>query len=317
MSQDTISEDATKEEVESYAEQIASEVEDERKGKGDAQIVSEHAGNERKPAAENSGDDTADDESETLSHSDDGEDTGKDEPDWREEAAAEAAAYGISDEEIAEFQSREELDRALKLFDRQIDAERKKLASEGAEDKKGKTPQGEDPPKPLAAEDGRYEVRLDPDIYDEEIVSEFTQLRDYYESRLDALEERFSAADAIAAEQEFDRSVDSLEFSQLFGKTGEESQDELNRRHDLFEHVRIEQDVMARLGRKVEYSSLVQRVARANFPEEFEKRLLKNHTRKISRQTDKRQGGGATRPTDPPDNPRDEADRLYREMEGV
>lgn len=275
------------------------------------------------------------------------EKTGKDkaaesdeDSDWRKEAKAEASAYGISEKDVAEFQSREELDRALKLFDRNLDAERKKVRGEldvdsptghkpeGQEDKGGKTqkkslPAGSaDEAEPSGSGDGAYQIKLNPDVYDEELVGELTRMRDHYESRLTALEGRLKNVAATAEEERFgreeerfDRGVDSLEFSQLFGKTGEESADELKRRNDLLEQVRIEQIVMSRLGRSVDYNALVQRVARSLFPEEYDKRLIKNHTRKVSRQSDKRLGGGTTRATDPPQGLREDMRQLYKELD--
>jgi hypothetical protein len=70
------------------------------------------------------------------------------------------------------------------------------------------------------------------------------------------------------------------------------------------------------LGRPTEMSeSLINRVARMVFAEELGKKDLKSRTNRISRQSNGRQGGGATRPTDPPENPRDSFDRMYRELE--
>lgn len=309
-----LTEESTTEDIAAAVDQIASEVEEEQKGeqKPDAQITSEHSDNEKK---------TPESEKRTVSSLDDSEedeDSGEPEPDWREKAHAEASAYGISEEDVADFQSREEWERAVKLFDRQMDAEREKLKS-GEEDKGGKDSKVAEPPKEVATEakPGSYSVKLDPDVYDDELVAEFNSMREHYESRIEALESRFADADAQAAEERFDRSVDSLEFSQLFGKSGEESSDELERRQNLYDHVLVEMQVMERLGRKINQDALVERVARSLFPEEYEKRIIKNHTRKISRQSNSRQGGGVTRPTDPPEDPRDAADKLYREMEGV
>jgi hypothetical protein len=60
---------------------------------------------------------------------------------------------------------------------------------------------------------------------------------------------------------------------------------------------------------------LVNRVARMVFANELGKKELKQRTRKISKQSNGRQGGGATRPQDPREDPRDYFDRLYREKE--
>jgi hypothetical protein len=239
--------------------------------------------------------------------SDDSETGEGDSADWRDDAKAEAAAYGIAEEDLADFQSREELDRAFKLLNRQLDTERDKVRGEEPGETK------EEPPK-----DDSEAPKLDRDAYDETLVdltehqaSRIAKL----ESALAAMEERFQSADAAAEEERFDRAVDDLGFAKLFGKTGEESEAEMKRRTDLFEHIRIEQQVMERLGRKVDYGALVQRVARSLFPDEYDKRLIKNHTRKVSAQSDKRQGGGATRPTDAPQTVRDEMRQLYKELD--
>jgi hypothetical protein len=141
-------------------------------------------------------------------------------------------------------------------------------------------------------------------------------MRDHYESRLEALESRFYEADARAEEERFDNLVDSLGHADLFGKTGSEGPKELQRRQDLIVAVKAQQIGLERLGRPTELNeSLVSRVARMVFAEDLAKKDLKQRTRKISKQSNGRQGGGVTRPQDPREDPRAEADRLYRELE--
>lgn len=308
----TLADDATHEDIQDAVDQIieAQKGEDapETDDASDAsKLVSDDVVTERDP------ENTA--EEDTPMADSDSEKTGKAETDWRKEAVAEASAYGIGEKEIADFQSREELERALKLFDRQIDEERTKLLEDG--DKGGKDQEEEESSKEVAVrpKDGSYEVRLDPDVYDEDLVEEFTALRDHYDSRLAALEGHFAEAQAIAEQQQFDQSVDALEFSQLFGKTDQESEDELKRRAELFDRVQIEQEIMSRMGRNVDYNALVNRVARSLFPEEYDKRLLKNHTRKITKQSSRRQGGGTPRPTDAPEGIMEEMRQLYKELD--
>ena len=104
----------------------------------------------------------------------------------------------------------------------------------------------------------------------------------------------------------------------LFGKTDKETTKEKDRRDDLF--VEVETYLLGRkaLGRPAELTEeLMKRISRSIFSEEIGKKELKNRTRKISRQSNGRQGGGATRPQDPRDDPRDAADRLYKEMDGA
>lgn len=321
-----IDESTSADDIKQYAESVAQEVEQERKGEGksDAQITNEQAGTQQPadktidtPAENNSGSDSAPE----------GEETGDDieSPEWLDDdVKAEAAAYGINESELADFTSREELDRALRLFDKTaLEAGRKAMAeSEDGKtrDEKGKFVKKEEPktapPKEETQKDGRYQVALSPDLYDEEIIGEFSRLRDHYESRFEALEAHFAEQSASAEEQRFDNFVDSLGHADLFGTTGKESDKELERRRDLNVAVKAQMIGLERLGRPAEMSQqLISRVANMAFGDELGKKRLKQQTSKISKQSNKRQGGSPTKPLPPSDNPRDEADRLYKEME--
>lgn len=320
--------DTPKEEIAAYAEQVAKEVAQERKGepekKADAQITSEQADipqparkTKETPAENKSGSDTA------L----EGEDTGDvaEHPEWMtDDVKAEAAAYGIDESEIADFANREELDRALRLFDKTaLEAGRKAMAESESKDttrnEKGQFVKKEEPkaepPAQKTSQDGRYQVSLNPDLYDEEIIGEFARMRDHYESRLEALESYFAEASANAEEQRFDSFIDALGHPDLFGSTGKESEKELQRRRDLNVAVRAQMIGLERLGRPAEMSQqLIARVANMTFGDELSKKRLKQQTSKISRQSQLRQGGSPTKPLPPRDNPRDEADRLYKEL---
>jgi hypothetical protein len=318
-----INEQSTPEEVAAYAEQVVNEVQTERAGetKSDAQITAEHGtmkqpSDKTSPAEPNSGSDT------TAEVEDQSEESGSKEASWLDDdLKAAAAAYGINESDLADFASREEFEKALRIFDKTaLDAGRKALAAEGEGDtgrernEKGQYVKKDEPEPPKR--DGRYEVTLDTDIYDDEIVAEFNRMRDHYDSRVAALEARFAETDALAEEQRFDGFVDSLGHTDLFGKTGSESPEEIQRRQDLMVAVKAQQIGLQQLGRPTELNEfLVNRVARMVFAEELGKKDLKQRTRKISRQSNARQGGGATRPQDPREDPRDEFDRLYRQLD--
>lgn len=320
-----LTEKSTTEEANEHVEQIAKEVEAERaeEEKDDARITSEHADNEHKetPAEADSGseDDTAPK----------GEETGDSEvkaEDWLDDdLKAEVAAYGIEEPELADFTSREELERALKLFDKSaLEAGRKALAEAGGkgdgqarEEKTGRFEKKEEPKADSPKRDGQYEVALNTDTYDEEIVGEFTRMRDHYDSRMEAMESRFAEADAVARERHFDSLVDSLGHADLFGKTDKETPKQKGRREDLFVEAETYLAGRATLGRPAELSDTVlSRVARSLFADELGKKELKSRTRKVSKQSDGRQGGGVTRPRDPREDPRDEFGRLYDELDG-
>ena len=318
--------DTSADDIKQYAESVAQEVEQERKGepegKSDAQITNEQArpakDEPKKTPVENNSDRDSALEGEKTGDVPEG-------PEWLDDdVKAEAAAYGVEESELADFASREELDRELRLFDKTaLEAGRKAMAeseTSPTRDEKGKFVKKEEPKvepsKEETQRDGRYEVSLDPDLYDEEIIGEFTRLREHYESRFEALESHFAEASASAEEQRFDNFVDSLGHADLFGTTGKESDKELERRRDLNVAVKAQMIGLERLGRPAEMSQqLISRVANMAFGDELGKKRLKQQTSKISRQSQLRQGGSPTKPLPPGDDPRDEADRLYKELE--
>lgn len=317
--------DTSADDIKAFAEQVAAEVEADRKGetKSDAQITNEQAGtpqpSDRKldtPAEDNSGSESAQQ----------GEETGDEpeSPEWlTDDVKAEAAAYGIEGSELSDFTSREELDRALRLFDKTALEAGRKAMEQGEEsptrNEKGQFVKKEEPKAEPTKEEtpkgGRYQVSLDPDLYDEEIISELTKIRDHYDSRLEALESHFAEASAKEEEYRFDSAIDKLDMPSLFGTTGKESQVELKRRQDVMAQAKVLQAGYRSFGRDVEIESIVGRAAPMVFASEFDKHKLKQKTSKISKQSQLRQGGSPTKPLPPRDDPRDEADRLYKELE--
>lgn len=347
-----LNEATTPEEMKQMVDDIVAERKgDEPELKGDAQIAAEHAGQSNEtPAETHSGSEPAPEGEDTATVEDHGEKLGDEEASnetssWLDDdLKAEATAYGIEESEIADFASREELERALRLFDKSaLEVGRKALAEpEGdkapARNEKGQFAKKEEPagqrsdgpPKadPPETREGQYEFKTD--IYDEDLEKDMRGLRDHYDSRLAAMEERlhaseerlqlsearFAEAEVIAKQRHFDNVVDSLGHADLFGKTDQETSKEKQRREDLF--VEVETYLRGRevLGRPAELNeTVVSRLARSLFADELGRKELKKRTRKISKQSDGRQGGGATRPQDPREDPRDYFDRLYKEKD--
>ena len=60
---------------------------------------------------------------------------------------------------------------------------------------------------------------------------------------------------------------------------------------------------------------LVKRVANMVFADELAKKRLKQQTAKISKQSSLRMGGSPTKPLPPSEDPREAAERLYKELE--
>jgi hypothetical protein len=327
-----LTETSTREEINAYVEQVVEEVAEDRAGtepepKSDARIAVEHANNEHKPekakeipAEGKSGSKPAKAEAKAES--------GDEESDsWMDDdLKAEVAAYGIEESELADFASREELERAMRLFDKSALVAGKKALAEAEQAETGRNEKGqflkkEAAPaaktegKPAVA-DGKYEIKLSKDVYDEAIVDEITGIRDHYDSRLERLEARLLEVDAQAQETEFDSAIDKLDMPKLFGVTGKETPAELKKREEVMAQAMVLKAGYKTFGRDVEMGTLVSRAAPMVFSSEFDKHNLKNRTRKISKQSNGRQGGGATRPQDPREDPREEADRRYKELAG-
>ena len=306
--------------AESTHEDITSAVEaiiKDRQGdetKGDAQRIAEERD---KPVGDTSAESDAGSD-ETAS---DGEETGTETPaEWLDDdLKAEIATYGINEKELSDFTSREEVERALRFFDKSaLEAGRKALAEGDGEkptrDEHGKFAKKDEPAE--ETKDGKYEIGLDKDIYDEDLVNELTHMRDHYESRLGALETRLAEQDAKADEQLFDTLVDASGHADLFGVTGKENSKQLQRRQDLHVAVKAQQIGLKVMGRSVDLDqSLVHRVARMVFAEDIGKKELKARTRKLSQQSSQRMGGGATRPSGPAETLRDELRHLYKELD--
>jgi len=316
-----LNESMSPEEISSYAESIAQEVAAERQGDtmSDAQIINDvapiEASAEKNASSESAKGETQSEESGEESSS----------PKWiNDDVKAEVAAYGISESDLSDFASREELNRALRLLDKTaLEVGRKATVeseSEKTRNDKGQFVKKEEA-NPSSSEEeapksGKYEIALDKDIYDDDIVSEFTRMRDHYESRLEKLESHLMTVEAKEEERQFDSFVDSLGHADLFGKTGEETEAELKRRDDLFVAVKAQVLGLEKIGRPTKQNQqLVKRVADMVFADELSKKRLKQQTQKISRQSNGRMGGSPTKPQQPSSHPRDEFDRLYQELE--
>lgn len=301
---------ATHEEIQEFVDNIVEDRKEEEtpepKDKGDSQKIAEERD-------EPTGDMTAETDSGSEDTADKGEETGDSEDQaWLDDTLkAEVAAYGIDEKEIADFTSREEVERALRFFDKSaLEAGRKAMA-----DKESKT-EPESKSTEEKSTEGKHEITLDEDVYDEGLVAELTKMSNYYESRFAELEARVLDSDAKAEEQQCDSIIDSLGHADLFGKTGKETKAELQRRQDLVIAAKAQQIGLQTLGRQTDLDeSLFKRVARMVFADELGKKELKARTRKMSKQSNGRTGGSATKVSDPLESARDIARRRYKELD--
>ena len=159
-------------------------------------------------------------------------------------------------------------------------------------------------------------MKLDKEEWSEELVEEFTKLRDHYETRIEAIEARFADQDAQLEEQKFDGLVDSLDHADLFGKSGKETKKELQRREDLLIAAKAQMIGLKELGQPVDLDeALVARVANMVFTDEISKKKLKARTKRISKQSNQRGGGSATKAHESPESVMSEMDRLYDSLD--
>ena len=281
-------------------------------------------------AAESVEDDAAADQEEVGGEDSvkkDKEGSQKQEQGWLTDDVRSELPRWISDEDLSEFSSRDEFDRALALMDRAaLRAGREAGKQGGSEESQGAEPTGER--KQEHSQDGKFrkrqeedgkgkdseskpfEIDLDLSEFDEDLGEKvkdaFTGLRDHYEARLQSLDERFDAIEAegrtreaaVAATQ-FDAIVDSLGYAGLFGKAGEESEKELEARRTLFNGVEAYSAGLAKFGREAPVNkAFVGRVVRMEFAEFVSKQDHKNLTKRITRQSNMRMGVGAERPAE-------------------
>lgn len=321
-----LTDDTTPEEMQEYISDVVKDVEEIHEGnRRDGQRLAED-GDEpvTQPAA--GGDDPPGGDPPPTEEGGDDDDSGG--QDWiDDDLKAEATAYGIDEQELADFTSREEFDRAVRFLDRNALKAGKEAMAEGdgegrARDEQGrfqKKPEGdpdEGEPEPKPRE-GQYEVKLSKERWEDDIVDEFERMRDHYEDRLSVLEARDAEREIKAEEARFDAIVDSLGHADLFGKTGKETRAQLDRREDLLVQVKAYQIGMKQMGRPADLGkSLVERTAKMAFAEDFTKKEIKARTKKLSEQSDRRQGGTATIGSpEPKETLREEMRRLHAELE--
>jgi hypothetical protein len=303
---------------------------------------------EEPPAAESEEDETKTPVGDDKDSADDaatedksGEDQPNDaEPDWLDDdLKGVVSALGISDQQIAGFQSREELDRALSLLD-QAAMNAGKAQAAGDKAVQEETPTEEtgkaESKAQTRAPDGKfvkktepiqsdYKVQLDPESYDAEVVKEFENLRDHYEGRLVAVQQevaqrlsRLEQADqdraAQAEQQQFDSIVDSIGQSDLFGETGKETKDQLANRRKLFDAHQVYQTGLRALGREGQTDrAFVERAFRMEFADVLNNQQRKRITERVKSQSSRRLGIGSVASRDKPfDGPIEDDPELHR-----
>jgi len=339
--EEQLPENATTEQIEEFVDSIVAEEETERKAADDENEGEPGKKTDSQRIADDEvapDDTTAGDEKSADDAAADGSEDGAGEsesPKWlTDDLKAEVEAWGFSEDQIAEFSSKEELDRALSLVYRAIP--KAKEGEESDEEKpsgpladRKRRPDGTLLPKDAegkkeATEEGGFKLDLDADYYGQEIVGAFNALDGHYRSKLSALEERLAEVESAeerrvveAETREFDEAVDSLGFADLFGKTGKETEKQFANRKLLFSASKAVFAHLAANGKnpRMGDKSLVMRAARMEFADQVAKKERQALTKKMTKQHNSRMGGGAEKPRDQQESTLDEMKRYYKELE--
>ena len=255
-----------------------------------------------------------DDDSAGESAAEGGEGEGDTEEDiFGTELREHAAAIGLTDEQLSEFSSREELDRAMRLLDaRAMQMGRDAAKDDGKDGDKEKqaTPEtrARDDQGRFAKPDAEtsYSVKLDPEIFPEEVIEEFNALRDHYESRIDSFEQRFAVLEEterlrqeVSEQREFDSILDSLDHPELFGTTGKETRAERTNRENLWKDLQAYIIGLKGFGREVRADrEFVARVMNMTFAEHLSQKTKNQLITKAKSQSQRRSGSAGTKHVD-------------------
>ncbi len=224
---------------------------------------------------------------------------------WLDDEAKDLAkSLGYEEGDLAEFQTKEDLDRFLSVAEKR--AYRDRMKQSAPAEVKPEAVKAADPPKtePSKSDAAEYKVTLDPDTYDEGLVQEIKQLNDHYAGKMAKLEERLaryekgqqqSSFDAIVAQ--FEPVADSLEAPpDLFGKTHQESQAQLTNRNRLL--IAIGQVANLRgipLRTALSDQALVSRALHLEFGDALIKQERTKVIEKVKKQSSQRLGIGKQR----------------------
>ena len=244
------------------------------------------------------------------------------EQDWRDQETRDfASMMGLSDEDLADFGSREELDRALRIIDRKAFEAGKAAHTPAAEPEKPKVQQLEKPKEgPQATDDSLDDLsrfilkstehggEFDPEAvkplnaFIEATANTIRQLR----SELGAFRQGHQRQAAAEIRQRAVNALHSLGNADLFGKPGEKPTKEqsANVERALDAHFVHARGLLAQ-GRQVAPTpAFLKAAVNLEFGDQLLKQQKQQQIEKLKKQSARRTGGTAGKrlPSPPPDN---------------
>ena len=250
-----------------------------------------------------------------------------------------ASAYQVSDEQLSQFTSRDELERALTLLDSHVaqaggQDDQAGLQQQGQEQQQqqqverhpnypDRRPDGTLLPADQRQDSGEFQVELSREEFDDAIVDQFDRLHQHYGQQMAALNAQVQSLVQVEESRawanhvkQFDDTIDALDATDLFGKTGEESKEQMANRQKLMNEFGVRREVHHRAGRQLGLNKpVLERLCRSTFAEHFFKQQRKALTQKVSRQAGLKMGTSVTRPNDPKSTLRQEMREKYAELE--
>lgn len=274
------------------------------------------------------------------------DDEQEDSDDWTTAAdlAELVESLGLSEEDLAEFGSREELDRHVKLLDKQlIRAGKEALAKPGEEQEAALRAQAEAERRAEASErakqqprkDGRFakteeaeepdeSLTLDEDYFDERLVAVHKQTvsrLQQLEARLRVFEQRDTEAQQREIVRTFDRIVDTLGHDDIFGKSAElaPGTDAWKNRSGLYETTtELIAGAIANGKRVGMVESIVRRALNQRFADQLSKKQRQDFASKVRKQASRTLGASQRNRPGKYDGPLEkdpELLELYRQLE--
>lgn len=248
-------------------------------------------------------------------------------------------SLGLSEDDAREFSGPEELERHARFVDRQFMQEGKRLAQQlkpGEEQEAALASQDEAQRRMAAQQRASQQPReggkfakaeeagdddppLNPEYFDEELVSKFNRQAE----RIKRLEERIAQADSQQQEAAFHSIADSLGYEDLFGKGLNRNSDQQQNLAKLLEATDVLIAGMASKGKAASLSpALVRRALNQEFADLLSTKNRRSYSERMLKQSGRKLGSGGQRvatgeqrPWNGPPEKDPALHQAYREME--
>lgn len=235
-------------------------------------------------------------------------------------------SLSMSPEDLMDFEDAEDFQRFIERHDKQLrrDGQRKPAEQQQKPDESSEKPAEkpaekeqqqeerarDDKGRFLPADRQPFNVTLNPEIHDEEIVQNVKGLQDHFHKRLAVLEAELESARArqvvearTAMLDKFDMLVDGLDHGDLFGKSGELTQEQHAARAKLWEEMVLLTQGHAVNGKPLALNrGTVMRALNLGFAEQLRTKDRKSFVDRLRKQSGKRLGSPGQRANKRPYN---------------